>query len=245
MAIARLKCAARSTPHQRHRSAPHAPHHHSTTPAAQNQAAKEKNETSKNIGIASLPLQACRPSGGFALGTLSAARAAVKRFEKIRFPPNVDNCVETMCTVRSRFVAGSWTRILAIFADKHPGAIGKIPSGTLCIDSRYASPRICQSKSRMELTSARLAQRRCADPGGRTEADNVADARMRGAGGSHAGCRDQHPTFFAVYFHGLAVDRRRWSGVVPDQQFCQTRNYVADSPESRSRGGLEGMKRSN
>jgi hypothetical protein len=33
------------------------------------------------------------------LGTLSAAGALVKRFEKIRFPPNVDNCVETMCTV--------------------------------------------------------------------------------------------------------------------------------------------------
>ena len=40
------------------------------------------------------------------LGTLSAASAAVKRFQKIRFPPNVDNCVETMCTVRSRFVRG-------------------------------------------------------------------------------------------------------------------------------------------
>jgi hypothetical protein len=40
----------------------------------------EKDETSRDIGIASLPLQACRPSGGFVLGTLSAASAAVKRF---------------------------------------------------------------------------------------------------------------------------------------------------------------------
>jgi hypothetical protein len=38
------------------------------------------------------------------LGTLSAAGALVKRFEKIRFPPNVDNCVETMCTVPICFV---------------------------------------------------------------------------------------------------------------------------------------------
>jgi hypothetical protein len=41
---------------------------------------EEKDETSRDIGIASLPLQACRPSGGFVLGTLSAASAAVKQF---------------------------------------------------------------------------------------------------------------------------------------------------------------------
>jgi hypothetical protein len=45
------------------------------------------------------------------LGTLSAARALVKRFEKIRFPPNVDNCVETMCTVRICFVDQSRQQI--------------------------------------------------------------------------------------------------------------------------------------
>jgi hypothetical protein len=31
---------------------------------------QEKDETSRDIGIASLPLRACRPSGGFVLGTL-------------------------------------------------------------------------------------------------------------------------------------------------------------------------------
>jgi hypothetical protein len=31
---------------------------------------KKKDETSRDIGIASLPLRACRPSGGFVLGTL-------------------------------------------------------------------------------------------------------------------------------------------------------------------------------
>ena len=41
---------------------------------------KKKDETSRDIGIASLPLRACRPSGGFVVGTLSAAEAAVKRF---------------------------------------------------------------------------------------------------------------------------------------------------------------------
>jgi hypothetical protein len=45
------------------------------------------------------------------LGTLSAAGAAVKRFEKIHFPPNVDNFVETMCTVRSCFVDQSRDQI--------------------------------------------------------------------------------------------------------------------------------------
>ncbi len=43
-------------------------------------ASETKDETSRDIGIASLPLQACRPSGGFVLGTLSAPLAAVKRF---------------------------------------------------------------------------------------------------------------------------------------------------------------------
>jgi len=38
------------------------------------------------------------------LGTLSAAGAAVKRFEKFHFPPNVDNGVETMCIAPSCFV---------------------------------------------------------------------------------------------------------------------------------------------
>ena len=42
------------------------------------------------------------------LGTLSAAGGVVKRFEKIRFPPNVDNFVETMCTVASWFVDQKW-----------------------------------------------------------------------------------------------------------------------------------------
>ena len=36
-------------------------------------ARQEKDETSRDIGIASLPLRACRPSGGFVLGTLSVA----------------------------------------------------------------------------------------------------------------------------------------------------------------------------
>lgn len=38
------------------------------------------------------------------LGTLSAAEAPVKRFRKFHFPPNVDNRVETMCTVGCCFV---------------------------------------------------------------------------------------------------------------------------------------------
>lgn len=42
------------------------------------------------------------------LGTLSAAGGVVKRFEKIRFPPNVDNFVETMCTVPCWFVDQKW-----------------------------------------------------------------------------------------------------------------------------------------
>jgi hypothetical protein len=42
------------------------------------------------------------------LGTLSAAEGVVKRFEKIRFPPNVDNFVETMCTVPWWFVDQKW-----------------------------------------------------------------------------------------------------------------------------------------
>jgi hypothetical protein len=65
---------------------------------------KRKDETSRDIGIASLPLRACRPSGGFVLGTLSAPAGRVKRFCQIHFPPNVDNCVETMCTVGCCFV---------------------------------------------------------------------------------------------------------------------------------------------
>jgi hypothetical protein len=46
---------------------------------------KRKDETSRDIGIASLPLRACRPSGGFVLGTLSAAEGLVKRFWQIHF----------------------------------------------------------------------------------------------------------------------------------------------------------------
>ena len=46
------------------------------------------------------------------LGTLSAAEAAVKRFEKIHFPPNVDNGVDTMCTALDCFVDRSRERIL-------------------------------------------------------------------------------------------------------------------------------------
>jgi hypothetical protein len=65
---ARLRCLARSTPHQRYRPAPHAPHHHSTIPVALNQAAKKGGNLQEHR-IASLPLQACRPSGGFALGS--------------------------------------------------------------------------------------------------------------------------------------------------------------------------------
>ena len=45
------------------------------------------------------------------LGTLSAARAAVKRFREIHFPPNVDKFVETMCTDRGCFVDRSRDRI--------------------------------------------------------------------------------------------------------------------------------------
>ena len=48
--------------------------------AAGEKMAEKKDETSRDIGIASLPLRACRPSGGFVVGTLSAAEAAVKRF---------------------------------------------------------------------------------------------------------------------------------------------------------------------
>jgi hypothetical protein len=44
------------------------------------QTRQKKDETSRDIGIASLPLRACRPSGGFVLGTLSAAAGPVKRF---------------------------------------------------------------------------------------------------------------------------------------------------------------------
>jgi hypothetical protein len=45
------------------------------------------------------------------LGTLSAARAAVKPFWEIHFPPNVDKFVETMCTDRRCFVDQSRDRI--------------------------------------------------------------------------------------------------------------------------------------
>ena len=48
--------------------------------AVQKSAAENKDETSRDIGIASLPLRACRPSGGFVVGTLSAVEAVVKRF---------------------------------------------------------------------------------------------------------------------------------------------------------------------
>ena len=47
------------------------------------------------------------------LGTLSAAEAPVKRFGKFHFPPNVDNRVETMCTVGCCFVDQTHDRITA------------------------------------------------------------------------------------------------------------------------------------
>jgi hypothetical protein len=47
------------------------------------------------------------------LGTLSAAEAPVKRFRKFHFPPNVDNRVETMCTVGCCFVDQSRDQISA------------------------------------------------------------------------------------------------------------------------------------
>ena len=38
-----------------------------------------EDETSRNIGSACLPLRACRPSGGFVLGTLARVPAPVKQ----------------------------------------------------------------------------------------------------------------------------------------------------------------------
>jgi hypothetical protein len=74
---------------------------------------ENKDETSRDIGIASLPLRACRPSGGSVVGTLSVPITAVKRFWRIRFPPNVDESVDTMCIVPGCFVDQCDDRIAA------------------------------------------------------------------------------------------------------------------------------------
>ena len=63
---------------------------------------QEKDETSRDIGIASLPLRACRPSGGFVLERYRQQRA--RQTVLASHFHNVDNHVETMCTAPRRFV---------------------------------------------------------------------------------------------------------------------------------------------
>src|SRR5215216_2592415 len=55
-----------------------------------------KGETSRNINSACLPLRACRPSGGFVLGTLAARLAPRQTAEIEGNPPVVEKHVHEM-----------------------------------------------------------------------------------------------------------------------------------------------------
>ena len=70
-------------------------------PCSAKSGGQRKDETSRNIGSLAFPCKrADHPEVSRSEATCGQSRR--QTVQKIRFPPNVDNCVETMCTVRSR-----------------------------------------------------------------------------------------------------------------------------------------------
>jgi len=99
------------------------------------QTTPEADETSRNIGSACLPLRACRPSGGFVLGTLGPSWVRSQPTSSEPCPPGVDNRVE-----RYVLAVGDLWSVL-----RHLLFTRLSPCGNLCVSGLMPSGLPCET----------------------------------------------------------------------------------------------------
>lgn len=99
------------------------------------QTTPEADETSRNIGSACLPLRACRPSGGFVLGTLGPSWVRSQPTSSEPCPPGVENHVE-----RYVLAVGDLWSVL-----RHLLFTRLSPCGNLCVSGLMPSGLPCET----------------------------------------------------------------------------------------------------